>query len=752
MRRMTLQIILACLAAVGLFAACDDSSGGGTNCPETSTVCDGVCVDTLHDPANCGECGVPCDEGLACIAGECTLGCGGGTVECNGACVDTELDPANCGACDDPCDAGLVCQGGICSLSCSGGTEDCDGSCVDTQTNRTFCGACDNVCDPGQECVAGACVGDDTPPLVTVTTPDDGVTMVAGDLRVIDITFDEVLHPASVLGTSVTVTNTIGIVSGTVSLLPGGTTIRFSANANLGHLMDVEVTVSGTLADLAYNRMGADYTFSFATAPSMITLNPPVFMGTVDATQTFEVWAHGDSDPVIVSNPTWTITPSAIASIDTAGLLTLLAPGQAVLEAEYNGMTVSAQILCGAGLGQSTLLQASSLIWNGTILYWDFDPDGAIDDGGEDQYDTMWELYIVDDQGNSIGFPDCTIDELAFDAPYEFYTPILADPDSTSSDTLFACNIMGPGGEGVVWQELTLPASPASLSLDMYIRYNLNDSLGPEVGYEIILEDLTGGTGENILSSDSFTGTLSSGWTNVNADLMAWAGQTVRLKIHYIGGGDESPTFRFDDASIQDDQGTEYLVNGGCDTGDSTGWTSVLLMIPREINLAPLAEVNGVQVTRSIYTPYDPGSWVRYLDSFTNHGATDVTFEAAFYGNLGSDGNGYIYTHAGGRAWLEYDEDGSDPPLGVIPGTADYLDIPDYNDNWEVRYSLTLAPGETKSILVFHMYGTSTELAADPFLMTLSEEIIQSVDADGPDSNYLAGLSLSEYNTISNWP
>ncbi|PKN24145.1 MAG: hypothetical protein CVU65_12630 [Deltaproteobacteria bacterium HGW-Deltaproteobacteria-22] len=751
MRRTSLQLFISCLAAFWLLAACDDSSGGGTNCPETSTVCDGVCVDTLHDPANCGECGNPCDDGLACIAGECTLGCGGGTIECNGACVDTNLDPANCGACDDPCDAGLVCQGGQCALQCSGDTTECGGSCVDTQTNRDFCGACDNACDPGQECVGGFCVGDDTPPQVTVTTPDDGAAMVAGDLRVIDITFDEVLHPASVLATSVTVTNSNGSVPGTVSLLPGGTTIRFSVNANLGYLMDVDVTVSGALEDLAGNAMGADHTFSFSTIPSMLTITPPMFFGMVDATQTFEVWAHGDSDSVIVSNPAWTITPSGIASIDSAGLLTLLSAGAAVLDAEYNGMTVSARILCGEGLGQSTLLQASSLIWNGYILYWDFDPDGAIDDGGEDQYDTMWEMDIVDDQGNSIGFPDCTIDELAFDAPYEFYTPILADEDEIWEGN-FACNIMGPGGEGEVWQEVTLPASPSSLTLDMFYRFVFQNSMGQEVGYEIILEDLTGGTGETELRSESFIGYGALGWTNLNADLMAWAGQTVRLKFHYIGGGDESPTFSFDSASIQDDLGTEYLVNGDCETGDGSGWTSVLLMIPREINLAPVAEVNGVQVTRSIYTPYDPGTWVRYLDSFTNNGATDVTFEAAFYGNLGSDGSGHTYTHAGGRAWLEYDEDQSDPPLGVIPGTADYLDIPDYNDNWEVRYSLTLAPGETKSILVFHMYGTSTEMAADPYLMTLSEDIIQSVDTDGPASAYLVGLSQSEYDTISNWP
>ena len=179
--------------------------GGGGTCGGGTVECDGVCVDTRFDPANCGTCGVACstreiclrgictDQGtctgtlLECAGGECVdprfdpLNCGGcgiacadgevclsgacvdrGTcagalVECGGICVDPRNDPANCGGCGVTCADGEVCNASSCASGCGVGTEDCAGRCVDTSVDPSNCGGCGVVCPRGEVCSAGTC-------------------------------------------------------------------------------------------------------------------------------------------------------------------------------------------------------------------------------------------------------------------------------------------------------------------------------------------------------------------------------------------------------------------------------------------------------------------------------------------------------------------------------------------------------------------------------------------------------------------
>jgi hypothetical protein len=48
-----------------------DGDGDGDACDGEQVSCDGMCVDLDTDPNNCGDCGVPCDEGQLCGLGEC---------------------------------------------------------------------------------------------------------------------------------------------------------------------------------------------------------------------------------------------------------------------------------------------------------------------------------------------------------------------------------------------------------------------------------------------------------------------------------------------------------------------------------------------------------------------------------------------------------------------------------------------------------------------------------------------------------
>lgn len=129
-------------------------------CPTGQTRCNGTCVDTQTDNANCGSCGNACTSGETCQAGVCTggPGCGSGQTECNGVCTDTQTDPANCGSCANACAPGQSCTGGACT-GCETGKTDCNGTCVDLNGDEANCGACGTACGAGQTCENGSCSG-----------------------------------------------------------------------------------------------------------------------------------------------------------------------------------------------------------------------------------------------------------------------------------------------------------------------------------------------------------------------------------------------------------------------------------------------------------------------------------------------------------------------------------------------------------------------------------------------------------------
>ncbi len=96
--------------------------------------CGDSCVDLFTDPFACGACGIRCgnlagNEIGICSAGVCTSECLPGFADCNGdsndGCeIDVRRDPANCGACGIACDqrAGQPCVEGKCLMvECDGG-------------------------------------------------------------------------------------------------------------------------------------------------------------------------------------------------------------------------------------------------------------------------------------------------------------------------------------------------------------------------------------------------------------------------------------------------------------------------------------------------------------------------------------------------------------------------------------------------------------------------------------------------------
>jgi hypothetical protein len=132
--------------------------------------CSNQCVDSLHDPMNCGNCGVICTGGKQCVNGQCV--CPAPLSDCHGICVNLQTDPNNCGQCDIHCTGGKNCVAGHCVCPqgqvdchnlgtcclpdaccptgcCTGGKKCCANTCVDLQTDVNHCGTCAQICHDG---------------------------------------------------------------------------------------------------------------------------------------------------------------------------------------------------------------------------------------------------------------------------------------------------------------------------------------------------------------------------------------------------------------------------------------------------------------------------------------------------------------------------------------------------------------------------------------------------------------------------
>ncbi len=145
-------------------------SNGQCVCADASTIeCNGACVNTNSNSANCGVCGNVCSGSTPfCQNGQCTSSCTPPTELCGSSCINPatyQSDSSNCGACGVSCAAsgqGPVCTAGVCGCGADPNYAFCGGNCVNTANDLNNCGACGVVCSAGQTCTAAGCVGGGT--------------------------------------------------------------------------------------------------------------------------------------------------------------------------------------------------------------------------------------------------------------------------------------------------------------------------------------------------------------------------------------------------------------------------------------------------------------------------------------------------------------------------------------------------------------------------------------------------------------
>lgn len=166
---------------------------------------------------------------------------------------------------------------------------------------------------------------------------------------------------------------------------------------------------------------------------------------------------------------------------------------------------------------------------------------------------------------------------------------------------------------------------------------------------------------------------------------------------------------------------------------------------------APIPQFQGaVTAERRIYVPPNAG-FARYLETFTNTGSTTVTPTVTVSSNLGSNGSTQrIATSSGDLSfttaddWLVTDDfNGSgDPTLAhVVAGDGERpVSVSLSGDILSFSYGLTLAPGESRSILHYAVQ------AVDQSIATATANDLRALRGGA-----LAGLSSVELARVANW-
>ncbi|SNB46198.1 Ig-like domain-containing protein [Geobacter sp. DSM 9736] len=158
---------------------------------------------------------------------------------------------------------------------------------------------------------------DVTPPTVAATSPVSGAVDV-GVSAPIAVTFSEVMDPATITTSNITVNNG---VTGTVSLDAGGRVATFVPSSNLPQFTTFTVTVSTGVRDTAGNSLAANYVWDFRTVksdvtPPTVTVVTPLNGATDVAVGTALVATFSEAlDPATVTTSTFTVNNGVTGSV-----------------------------------------------------------------------------------------------------------------------------------------------------------------------------------------------------------------------------------------------------------------------------------------------------------------------------------------------------------------------------------------------------------------------------------------------------
>jgi hypothetical protein len=204
------------------------------------------------------------------------------------------------------------------------------------------------------------------PPTVTSTTPTNGAVSVPVN-QVISATFSEAVNPATVTGSTFTVSTAGGAVAGTVSYTATGSVATFTPSSPLAYNTLYTATITTGVANPLGIQLAANYvwTFTAITPPPTVTAVVPANGSTnVPISQALGVTFSEAMDPATITTATITLTSSGGA---VTGVVTSSGAGATFTPSSplaYNTVytatvTTGAQDLAGQPL-------ASNYVWSFT--------------------------------------------------------------------------------------------------------------------------------------------------------------------------------------------------------------------------------------------------------------------------------------------------------------------------------------------------------------------------------------------------
>lgn len=142
------------------------------------------------------------------------------------------------------------------------------------------------------------------------------------------------------------------------------------------------------------------------------------------------------------------------------------------------------------------------------------------------------------------------------------------------------------------------------------------------------------------------------------------------------------------------------------------------------------------------------GNVFRFVDTFTNAGTTTVEATLNFFGNLGSDGDELVSVNANGLVVSCQDVDwvgscAGQPVLALVSGNNGLGVVQLTADRYNVSFSLTLAPGQSATLLNFAFLASQDDGpgAADLSLaIQTGNALLSAPRVQGLSAQQLAGI------------